>query len=61
MCSLTQKFSLAMGTLAAMFAVMVVSKIVRDRVEATDLVNQIRTARYEELIAQSPPPGLGEL
>ena len=44
-----------------MFAVMVLCKIVRDRSEALELVNEVRAARYEEMLANSPAPGLGEL
>ena len=56
-----ERFTLGMGLLASMFAVMVLSKIIRDRAEAQDLVNEVRAARYEEMLASSPAPGLGEL
>lgn len=56
-----ERFTLGMGLLASMFAVMVLSKIIRDRADAQDLVNEVRAARYEEMLASSPAPGLGEL
>ena len=56
-----ERVTLSMGMLASMFAVMVLCKIVRDRSEAQDLVNEVRAARYEEMLANSPAPGLGEL
>ncbi len=56
-----QRSMLAMGILAAMFATMVLCKVVRDRQEASDLVNEVRTARYETMLASAPAPGLGEL
>lgn len=40
---------------------MVLCKIVRDRSEAQDLVNEVRAARHEEMPTSSPAPGLGEL
>jgi hypothetical protein len=59
--SAQQRSSLAMGVLAAMFATMVLCKVVRDRQEATELVNEVRAARYEQVLAAAPAPGLGEL
>ncbi len=56
-----ERVTLGMGLLASMFAVMVLCKIVRDRAEAQELVNEVRAARYEEMLAGSPAPGLGEL
>lgn len=56
-----ERVTLSMGLLASMFAVMVLCKIVRDRSEALELVNEVRAARYEEMLASSPAPGLGEL
>ncbi|MTD17183.1 hypothetical protein GIS00_24930 [Nakamurella sp. YIM 132087] len=56
-----QRYSMAMGILSAVFATVVVSKVVRDREEANELVNGIRRARYEEVLAHSPAPGLGHL
>lgn len=56
-----ERLTLGMGLLASMFAVMVLSKIIRDRHEAQELVNEVRAARYEEMLASSPAPGLGEL
>lgn len=56
-----ERFTLGMGLLASMFAVMVLSKIIRDRHEAQELVNEVRAARYEEMLANSPAPGLGDL
>ena len=42
-------------------ATVVVSKVVRDREEANDFVAGLRQARYEEVLAHSPAPGLGHL
>ena len=36
-------------------------KVVRDKEEANELVNGIRNARYEEVLANAPAPGLGHL
>ncbi len=58
--TIEQRYTLAMGILSAMFATVVVSKVVRDREEANELVNGIRQARYEEVLAKSPAPGLGQ-
>jgi hypothetical protein len=44
-----------------MFATVVVSKVVRDKEEARSLVNDIRQARYEEVLVNSPAPGLGHV
>ena len=52
---------LGMGILSAMFATVVVSKVVRDREEARSLVNEVRAARYEEILASAPAPGLGHM
>jgi hypothetical protein len=59
--SASERVTLAMGTLAAMFATMVLCKIVRDRSDAEELVNEVRAARYEEMLAAAPAPGLGDL
>lgn len=59
--SLQQQYTIAMGILCAMFATVVVSKVVRDKEEAHSLVNEVRQARYEEVLAKSPAPGLGHL
>ena len=59
--SVEQRYTLIMGLVTAMFATVVVSKVVRDREEANELVNGIRQARYEEVLAKSPAPGLGHL
>src|SRR5690349_2598705 len=56
-----QRSMLGMGIIAAMFATMVLCKIVRDRQDAGALVNEVRSARYENLLATAPAPGLGEL
>jgi hypothetical protein len=56
-----ERYMLGMGLLSAMFAVVVVSKVVRDREEARKLVNGIQRARYEEYLATSPAPGLGQV
>jgi len=58
--TIEQRYTLAMGILSAMFATVVVSKVVRDREEANELVNGIRQARYEEVLSKSPAPGLGQ-
>ncbi len=55
------QWMLAMGILSAMFATVVVSKVIRDREEARSLVNEIRAARYEEILANAPAPGLGHV
>ena len=59
--SVQQRWTVGMGILSAMFAVVVVSKVVRDKEEANDFVNGIRNARYEEVLANAPAPGLGHL
>jgi hypothetical protein len=56
-----QRWTVGMGIVSAMFAVVVVSKVVRDKEEANELVNGIRNARYEEVLANAPAPGLGHL
>ncbi|TKV60737.1 hypothetical protein FDO65_03395 [Nakamurella flava] len=56
-----QQWNVAMGIVSAMFAVVVVSKVIRDRQESQKLVNGIRQARYEEMLANAPAPGLGHL
>src|SRR3978361_623117 len=56
-----QRWTVAMGLVSAMFAVVVVSKVVRDKEEANELIKGIRNARYEEVLANSPAPGLGHL
>ena len=56
-----QRWTVGMGIVSAMFAVVVVSKVVRDKEEANDFVNGIRNARYEEVLANAPAPGLGHL
>jgi hypothetical protein len=56
-----EQWMLGMGVLSAMFATVVVSKVVRDREEARSLVNEVRAARYEEILASAPAPGLGHM
>ena len=55
------KYTIGMGILCAMFATVVVSKVVRDKEEANSLVNEVRQARYEEVLANAPAPGLGHV
>ncbi len=55
-----QRYTVGMGIVAVMFATVVVSKVVRDKEEANDFVNGIRQARYEEVLVNSPAPGLGQ-
>ena len=55
------RYTIGMGILSAMFATVVVSKVVRDREEANEFVNGLRQARYEEVLSQAPAPGLGHL
>ena len=57
--SVQSRYTVGMGILAAMFATVVVSKVVRDKEEASDFVAGIRRARYEEVLANAPAPGLG--
>lgn len=59
--SAQEQWMLAMGILSAMFATVVVSKVVRDREESRNLVNEVRQARYEEILANAPAPGLGHM
>ncbi len=59
--TLQEQWMLGMGILSAMFATVVVSKVVRDREEAQSLVNEVRAARYEEILATAPAPGLGHM
>src|SRR3978361_1586766 len=54
-----QRWTVGMGIVSAMFAVVVVSKVGRDKEEASELVNGTRNARYEEVLATAPAPGLG--
>ena len=56
-----QRYTIGMGVLCAMFATVVVSKVVRDKEEARSLVNDIRQARYEEVLTKAPAPGLGNV
>ena len=56
-----QRYTIGMGILCSMFATVVVSKVVRDKEEARSLVNDIRQARYEEVLVNSAAPGLGHL
>lgn len=56
-----ERYTIGMGILCAMFATVVVSKVVRDKEEARSLVNDIRQARYEEVLVNSPAPGLGHV
>lgn len=56
-----EQWMLGMGVLSAMFATVVVSKVIRDREEARSLVNEVRAARYEEILASAPAPGLGHM
>ncbi len=58
--SVQERYTIGMGILCSMFATVVVSKVVRDREESRSLVNDIRTARYEEVLANAPAPGLGQ-
>lgn len=55
------RYTIGMGILCSMFATVVVSKVVRDKEESRSLVNDIRQARYEEVLANAPAPGLGNL
>lgn len=55
------RWTMGMSILCSMFATAVVSKVVRDREDATELVNSLRQARYEEVLAKAPAPGLGQL
>jgi hypothetical protein len=59
--AIQDRYTIGMGILCSMFATVVVSKVVRDREEASDFVNGLRQARYEEVLAQAPAPGLGHL
>lgn len=59
--SIQEQWMLGMGILSSMFATVVVSKVVRDREEARSLVNEVRAARYEEILASAPAPGLGHM
>jgi hypothetical protein len=59
--SVQQQWMLGMGIISAVFATVVVSKVVRDREEARSLVNEVRAARYEEILASAPAPGLGHM
>ena len=56
-----QRYTIGMGILCSMFATVVVSKVIRDREESRSLVNDIRQARYEEVLVNSPAPGLGSI
>ena len=56
-----ERYTIGMGILCSMFATVVVSKVVRDKEEARSLVNDIRQARYEEVLVNSPAPGLGHI
>ena len=56
-----ERYTIGMGILCSMFATVVVSKVVRDREEARSLVNEVRAARYEEILASAPAPGLGHM
>jgi len=56
-----ERYTIGMGILCSMFATVVVSKVVRDKEEARSLVNGIRQARYEEVLVNSPAPGLGHV
>jgi len=59
--SVQPRYTIAMGVLCSMFAVVVVSKVVRDKEEARSLVNDVRQARYEEVLVNAPAPGLGRV
>jgi hypothetical protein len=59
--SVQQRYTIGMGILCSMFATVVVSKVIRDREESRALVNGIRQARYEEVLANAPAPGLGSI
>lgn len=59
--TLQEQWMLGMGILSAMFATVVVSKVIRDREESRNLVNEVRQARYEEILASAPAPGLGHM
>jgi hypothetical protein len=56
-----QRYTIGMGILCSMFATVVVSKVVRDKEEARSLVNDIRQARFEEVLVNAPAPGLGHM
>ena len=56
-----ERYTIGMGIMCSMFATVVVSKVVRDKEEARSLVNDIRQARYEEVLVNSPAPGLGHV
>jgi len=56
-----ERYTIGMGILCSMFATVVVSKVVRDKEDARSLVNDIRQARYEEVLVNSPAPGLGHV
>lgn len=56
-----ERYTIGMGILAVMFATVVVSKVVRDREEASAFVAEVQRARYEEVLAKAPAPGLGSL
>ena len=58
---LHERYTIGMGMFCSMFATVVVSKVVRDREEANEFVNGLRQARYEEVLAHAPAPGLGHL
>jgi hypothetical protein len=59
--SVQERYTIGMGIVCAMFATVVVSKVVRDKEEARSLVNEVRQARYEEVLANAPAPGLGQV
>ena len=59
--SVQERYTIGMGILCSMFATVVVSKVVRDKEEARSLVNDIRQARYEEVLVNAPAPGLGHV
>lgn len=56
-----QRYTIGMGLLSAMFAVVVVSKVVRDKEDAAEFVNGIRQAQYEQVLINAPAPGLGKM
>lgn len=59
--SVQQRWNIGMGILCAMFGVVVVAKVIRDREEATRFVSGLRAAQYEQVLAHAPAPGLGQL
>ena len=59
--SVQDRYMIGMGLLSSVFAVVVVSKVVRDRQEESDFIAELRDAQYEQVLAHSPAPGLGQI